>query len=301
MMHRLLLLLAFACAVPAVGAQQSATALADSARAVLVRSGAPGGQVVVMYEGRVVHSLAWGLAHVDSALPVEANTRFRIGSVVKLFTATAAARLWEQGRLDIDAPVRTLVPEFQSANDAVTPRALASHVAGIRHYAPRDFMRPPKRYDDVVATLEIFAADTLIAIPFTRYAYSSYGYNLLGATVQRASGEEFRQHIARVVLAPVGMSHTLPERSDSAIAQLAAVYDPGTDRTPRPARRTDLSDRWPSGGYLSTATDIAKFAEASVRGNWLSPRVRELLFTRVQMVGGESTDVGFGWRVGTDS
>lgn len=301
MMRRLLLLLSLVSAASVAGAQQSTSALADSARAVLVRSGAPGGQIVVMYEGRVVHSLAWGLAHVDSALPVETNTRFRIGSVVKLFTATAAALLWEQSRLDIDAPVRTLVPEFQPADVAVTPRALASHVAGIRHYAPRDFVRPPKRYDDVAAALEIFATDSLIAAPYTRYAYSSYGYNLLGTAVQRASGEEFRQHIARVVLAPVGMSQTLPERSDSAIAQLAAVYDPGTDRIPRPARRTDLSDRWPSGGYLSTATDIAKFADASVRGSWLSPRVRELLFTRVQMVGGASTDVGFGWRVGTDS
>ncbi len=166
MIRRLLLILAFVF-VPTAGAQQSASALADSARALMLRSGAPGGQVVVLYEGRVVHSLSFGFAHVDSAIPVEATTRFRIGSVVKLFTATAAALQWEQGRLNIDAPVRTLVPEFEPAHAAVTPRALASHVGGIRHYAPRDFMRPPKRYDDVVATLEIFAADTLIAPPFT--------------------------------------------------------------------------------------------------------------------------------------
>lgn len=301
MMRRLLWLLVFASVVPAAGAQQSPSALADSARAVLVRSGSPGGQVVVMKDGRVLHSLAWGMAQVDSVRPVTAETRFRIGSVVKLFTATAAALLWEQGRLDIDAPVRTAVPEFKPEHAAVTPRALAGHVAGIRHYLPRDFMRPPKRYDDVAETLEIFAADSLIATPYTHYGYSSYGYNLLGVAVQRASGEEFRRHIARVVLAPVGMSHTLPERSDSAIAQLAAVYEPAPAGSPRPTRRTDLSDRWPSGGYLSTATDIAKFAEATVRGPWLSARVRELLFTRVQLVGGESTDVAFGWRVGTDS
>ncbi len=300
-MRRLLWLLACVCVVSGAEAQQPPGALADSARAVLVRSGAPGGQVVVLSEGRVVHSLAWGMAQVDSALPVTAETRFRIGSVGKLFTATAAALLWEQARLDIDAPVRTLVPQFQPEHPAVTPRALASHLGGVRHYAPRDFMRPPQRYENVADALEIFAADTLIASPLTRYVYTSYGYNLLGAVVQSASGEEFRQHIARVILRPVGMALTLPERSDSAIALLAAVYDRPPNGAVRPARRTDLSDRWPSGGYLANAGDIAKFAEASVRGDWLSARVRTLLFTPMTLASGESTGVGFGWRIGTDS
>jgi serine beta-lactamase-like protein LACTB len=281
-------------------AQGAPRALEDSARALLASRSVPGGQVVILLDGHVVADVAYGLAQVDSALPVTSDTRFRIGSISKLFTATAAALLWESGRLSLDAPTARLVPEFVLADSAVTARRVAGHIAGVRHYAPRDFTRPPQRFDDVIAPLAIFAADTLVAPAGSRYLYSSYGYNLLGAVVQRASGEEFRAHMVRAVFAPVGMAHTVAERSDSSIAMLSAGYN-ATPAGPGLAPRTDLSDRWPSGGYLSTALDVARFGARSVHGPWLSARVRALLFTPMQLPDGTPTGVGFGWRVGADS
>lgn len=293
------LALAAIAATPLTG-QDAPRTLEDSARALLAARAVPGGQVVVLFDGRVVADVAFGLAHVDSGLPVTSDTRFRIGSISKLFTATAAALLWEAERLDIDAPAARLVPEFTLGDSAVTIRRLAGHLGGVRHYFPGDFARAPQRFDDVIAPLGIFAADSLVAAPGSRYVYTSYGYNLLGAVVQRASHEEFRAHLARVVFAPVGMTATVAERSDSAIAALAAGYTASASG-PRAAIRTDLSDRWPSGGFLSTAHDVARFAERSVHGNWLSPRVRALLFTPMQLPDGQPTGVGFGWRVGADS
>lgn len=286
-----------AAALPAQGAPHR---LADSARALLAARAVPGGQVVVLLDGRAIADVSYGFAHVDSARPVTSGTRFRVGSVSKLFTATAAALLWESGRLDLDAPAARLVPEFTLADSAVTVRRLAGHLAGVRHYIPADFTRPPQSFSDVIGALAIFATDTLIARPGTRYFYSSYGYNLLGAAVQRASGEEFRAHIARAIFAPAGMTATVAERSDSTIESLSAGYN-FMPTGPRRAPRTDLSDRWPSGGFLATADDIARFAARSVHGDWLSPRVRALLFTSMQLADGSSTGVGFGWRIGADS
>jgi serine beta-lactamase-like protein LACTB len=295
------LLLAFA---PRAAAAQVApggpSALADSTRALFAARGIPGGQVVVLRDGTPMMRLAIGLADVATQRAVTDTTRFRIGSVSKLFTATAAALLWETGALDLDAPARVLVPEFAMTDSAVTPRRLAGHLGGVRHYFPRDFARPPQRFTDVIAALAIFAADSLIAAPGTRYHYSSYGYNLLGAVVERAAREPYLAVVSRRVLQPLALTHTWHERSDSAYADLATGYDPGQG-APRAAARTDLSDRWPSGGYLSTATDIARFADASVRGSFLSPKVRALLFTSMRTADGAETKVGFGWRVGVDS
>lgn len=285
------------------GAQLAPEAIADSARALLQSRGVPGGQVVILRDGEPVVRVAYGLAHVDSARAVDDGTRFRIGSISKLLTATAAAALWERGELDLDAPVTALVPEFTAAADGsavrVTSRLLAGHLGGVRHYVGRDFMRATARYDDVIGPLEIFAADSLVAEPGTRYQYTSYGYNLLGAVLQRASGTEFRALVEELVLRPFGLARTVAERSDSLIPGRAATYSPsGTTAVPAP--RTDLSDRWPSGGYLSTASDIARFGDQSVRGPVLSARVRTLLFTPMTLADGTASNVGFGWRVGTD-
>lgn len=298
---RLLVVLALgALTAVALPAQGNARALEDSARALLASRFVPGGQVVVLLDGRVVADVSYGLAQLDSAVPVTAETRFRVGSISKLFTATAAALLWESGQLNLDAPAARIVPEFTLADSSVTVRRLAGHLGGVRHYFPRDFTRPPQRFSDVIESLAIFAADSLVAPAGTRYFYSSYGYNLLGAIVQRAAAEEFRAHVARVVFAPAGMTHTVAERSDSTIAALAAGYN-ATPVGPRAAPRTDLSDRWPSGGFLSTAHDVARFGTRSVHSPWLSARVRSLLFTSMQLPDGQSTGVGFGWRVGVDS
>lgn len=291
------LLLALA---PIVRAQVPARVLADSARALFAARGIPGGQVVVLRDGVPVIRLAIGQADVAASRAVTDATLFRVGSISKLFTATAAALLWEAGILDVDAPVRGLVPEFMVADTTVTVRRLAGHVGGVRHYFPRDFTRPTQRFTDVVAALTIFAGDSLIAAPGTRYHYSSYGYNLIGAAIERAAREPYLAVVSRRVLQPLALSHTWHERSDSAYADLALGYDP-REGAARPATRTDLSDRWPSGGYLSTATDIARFADASVRGPFLSPKVRALLFTSMRTADGRETNVGFGWRVGADS
>lgn len=285
-------------ATPATSVESSA--LADSARALFLARGIPGGQVVVLRAGAPVLQLSIGQADIASARVVTDTTLFRVGSISKLFTATAAALLWEAGALDLDAPVHGLVPEFMVANPDVTPRRLAGHLGGVRHYFPRDFARPPTRFTDVIAALAIFARDSLIAAPGARYHYSSYGYNLLGAAVERAAHEPYLTVVSHRILRPLGLTHTWHERSDSAFADLANGYDPGQG-APRPAARTDLSDRWPSGGYLSTASDIARFADASMRGPFLSAKVRSLLFTSMRTVDGRETNVGFGWRVGVDS
>ena len=118
-----------------------------------------------------------------------------------------------------------IVPEF-TGGPALTARQLAGHLAGVRHYVAKDFTRSARAYRDVIDALSIFAAHTLFTVPGTRYFYSSYGYNLLGAAVARAANEDFRQHVASSVLRPLGLRRTMFERADSNVAGLSHGFDP---------------------------------------------------------------------------
>lgn len=283
------------------GAKQEA---AVAARALLQERGIPGAQITILRyddDREVFLELAYGLAQVDSARAVTTDTRFRIGSISKLLTAGAAALLWQEGRLDLDAPVRRYVPEYGIADPGVTPRRLAGHIAGVRHYVPGDFTRAPQRFTDVIDAVALFARDSLRSAPGTTYLYSSFGYNLLGAVVQRAAGKPFDAYLRESLLDPLGLEAIIPERSDSAIPDLAAGYARQPDGTLRTEPRTDLSDRWPSGGYLASAYDIAYMGALYHHSSHLNERGHDLLVTPMQTADGRSTGVGFGWRIGTDA
>ena len=275
----------------------------DSAKAIFERvmtaASAPAGQLAVANGDTIALRATWGKWDDAGLRPVTDTSLFRIGSISKLLTATAAALLWESGRLDLDEPIDRLVPEVVGSHGRVTPRLLGGHLGGIRHYLGRDFTRTPQRWSDVTGALVIFAPDSLTSPPGTRYLYSSYGYNLLGAAVQRAAKADYREVVHTLVTGPLGLRRTHAQRSDSVAAETAAAFM-FDGQTARPAAAPDLSDRWPSGGFLSTAEELARFGVTATSPPYLSPRVRDLLFSPMQ-IDGKSTGVGFGWRVGRDS
>ena len=102
-------------------------------------SGVPGMAIAVAKDGKIVYQESFGSADLENISPARADTRFRLGSVSKVITIAAAARLHERGQLDIDAPLQTYVPSFPDNGKTVTIRMLAGHLGGIRHYVPADF------------------------------------------------------------------------------------------------------------------------------------------------------------------
>ena len=158
----------------------------------------PGFAIAVAVDGRIVWSEAFGFADVEAHHEATTATQFRIGSVSKPLTATAIAQLFETGKLDLDAPVQRYVPTFPAKSAPITTRLVGGHLAGIRHYQGDEFMLN-RHFATVTEGLAIFANDTLLSAPGTRFSYSSYGFNLLGAVVEGASGEEFLAYMNRHV------------------------------------------------------------------------------------------------------
>jgi serine beta-lactamase-like protein LACTB, mitochondrial len=258
-------------------------------------------QAAVYRDGRLIWSEAVGLAATDPDRPLNGRTQMRIGSVSKLFTALAAARLYASGQLRLDAPVQTYVPEFPEKAAPITARQLASHTSGLRQY---DFGKLSEannttHYASLSEALKLFANDPLVAEPGARVHYSSFGFNLLGVMVERAAGRDYGAAMQTLVAHPLGLSaSTLDDaRADLPCRTEFFTILGGRMRVRAPGR--DSSDYYPSSGLLSTAEDLARLADGALRGDALPPAMRELFVTPLATNDGRPAYT-FGWQIGLD-
>jgi CubicO group peptidase (beta-lactamase class C family) len=244
----------------------------------------------VLLDGTLVLSEGLGHADLEHRIPVTRETRFGIASITKAFTGVALLGLHEAGRIDLDAPVQRYVPAFPAKpGGTVTPRLVAAHRAGLRHW--HDDERTPALYathfDDIGRVVARFADDPLVAAPGTRYGYSSPGYNLLAAVVQTAAGRRFEDHVASAVLAPLGLRNTGSDDVRRVVPHRArryAYYDPFTfaEDTSRVFRvpEWDYSHNMGGGNMYATAEDLARFGRAMIRPGFLSRASLDLLHVR---------------------
>lgn len=296
--------LAAACTPPAALRQTAAapSAEVDSARArvrALVDSlRLPGFSITVSVGSDVIWREGFGFADVGARTAAGPETLYRIGSVSKLLTVSAMMRLVQAGRVDLDAPIGnylTLPATLQN----VTLRQLAGHLAGVRHYRGNEFFSTT-HFATLRDAITVFVDDSLIARPGTRYAYSSFGYNLIGAVLEAVSGIAFPDLMRREVLEPLAMSATRPDTKGEAIPKRAHNYVVGTAGA-TDAPDDDLSGRLPSGGFLSSTDDLAKFGRSIFSPGRLTAQSIEMMLTPQRLASGAVSLVGLGWRISADS
>lgn len=177
----------------------------------LDRSDGPGAVVAVLQGGEVVHKSGYGMANLDHAIPITTRTVFDIASISKQFGAMAALLLESDGRLDLDADVRTYVPEMPDFGYTITPRHLIHHTSGIRDW-PHAMMLGGVTYNDVISFDQIlrmlYRQEELNFPPGEEYSYSNTGYNLLARIVEVQSGQTFREFTTDRIFRPLGMNDT---------------------------------------------------------------------------------------------
>jgi serine beta-lactamase-like protein LACTB, mitochondrial len=260
----------------------------------------------VAVRGQVVWHEGLGYANPNAGIPACPDTQFRAASVSKLFTAAAMARLIDAGRLDPDVPIQRYVPSFPEKGEPITSRLLAEHRAGIRAY--RNDLEAINHIEFRSATdsLAQFSDDPLVAVPGTRFVYSNYGYVLLSAVIEGASGEDFLSDVRQNVFRPLGMTSTTEDRSGANLPRRASFYDNVTpysfDGRRVPSPPNNFSGRWASGGFLSTVDDLLRFGSAHVRypgSGFLSDRTLQLLM-RPQSGLPPIAGYGLGWMTAYD-
>jgi CubicO group peptidase (beta-lactamase class C family) len=256
--------------------------------------GTPGLALAVAVDGKILYSEVFGFADLEERVPVWPTTKFRIGSISKPLTAIALMQLVEAGKLDLDAPVQNYVPSFPDKGAPITVRMVAGHLAGIRHYK-EDEMEIQRHYDNILEALKIFEDDPLVAPPGSKFSYSSYGYNLLSAVIESASGEPFLPYMQQHVFTSMGLVHTTADQNTQIIEQRSRFYELAKDGHQENAPYVDNSYKWAGGGFLSTAEDLVRFGSMVMQPGFLKAESLKTMFTPQKTKTGESIPYGVGW------
>ncbi|WP_250460646.1 serine hydrolase domain-containing protein [Microbulbifer litoralis] len=273
---------------------------------------APAISAAVAHCGVVVWAGAAGWSDIASQTPATTATRFRIGSTSKSLTATALARLVQSGRMELDSPIAEYLQTLPNTAWAqLTPRQLASHMAGMPEYKEnRDWgglyhtLALRKHYDSMVDALEVFDDTPLVNEPGTAFHYSTFDTVLLGATMGAAEQKSYLQVMREQVFAPAGMTATIvsPVGGDPE-NDIATPYRSnrlaGAAQRFRPWRDVDLSHRLPGGGFVSTPTELVKLGSLYFDSEYLAPEIRAQFWTPQQTAAGDVNPQKYalGWRI----
>jgi CubicO group peptidase (beta-lactamase class C family) len=292
-------LAALTLAVPAQASpERQAQALLDALRE---QSGVPGMAAAVWQDGRPRWQGHSGWRDVERRQPVQADTRFRLASVSKLFAATAAAQLRAEGRLDVDRPVGPLLPGLDAAWAAATPRLLAAHLSGMPHYEWRDAMRGGRHHATAAESLVHLQGRKPAAPPGGRYLYSSWGYTLLGAVVEAAAGQPYLALLGSRIAPGLDIGPDETGRSP----RMSGAYEFARSGV-QPAPAHDYSYSWGGAGLAASAPALAEWGGRVLQGRVVDAATRDWMWQPVldaagQPVGERSYRMGFGWRLDTDA
>ncbi|MGN6150744.1 MAG: serine hydrolase domain-containing protein [Lysobacteraceae bacterium] len=276
--------------------------LDDALRTATTSAGLPSMSAAIVTRDGLAWSGSYGWADIDAKIPATPDSRYRTGSMAKPITAVAMMRLVEQGKLDPDAALGDSIEGLPDASRAITPRQLASHTAGIRHYTAREAIvgtvgiPGPVHYATVQDGLEVFVHDRLRFKPGTDFLYSTYGYSLLSRRLEVATGTPFPALLSQQVFVPCGMNATVLDGTE-AMASRVAFYRTENGRF-KVARKIDTSNPNAGGGLVSTPEDLARFAMCVLSGNVLSAESRKTMWTPVRLPDGSPNPQNYalGWR-----
>ena len=273
--------------------------LGNSSSAINMKVGRPPGMsVAVAIDGKVVWAEGFGLADLEQCVPITPKTKFRIGSTSKPLTSTGAALLYDENRLDLDAPIQRYVPGFPAKGFPITTRQLLGHLGGIRGYTAADGDKENiEPYHSVSESLKRFKDDPLVAPPGTKWQYSAYGYVLASAAIEGASGQDFLSFMHDKIFQPLGMNDTLADENDRVIPNRSRSYQVAADGTYRNSPYADLSYKWAAGGFLSTAIDLVRFGSALLHPGFLRETTLTMVFSPQDISGGTKTKYGLGWEI----
>jgi CubicO group peptidase (beta-lactamase class C family) len=257
------------------------------------------GTLLVARGDRVLHEDAYGLASREYRVPNRPETRYNLGSINKMFTAVAILRLVESGALSLQDPVEKHLPGVLDPEVARKVRIehLLTHTSGLGDFLFTPEMMPLNRarFRRVSDFLPHLANDRLAFEPGARWSYSNTGFLVLGAILERVTGEEYHTHVRRTIFQPLGMPNTDSYARDAVVEGLASNYQLGAEPTGRGWRNVtfDMPVRGtPAGGGYSTARDLYTFMRALTGNQLLSPQMTETMLTPKPALGSQSYGYG---------
>jgi D-alanyl-D-alanine carboxypeptidase len=250
------------------------------------------GAVLVAQQGKPLLREAYGQANIELEAPNTVQTKFRLGSITKQFTAMAVLILAERGKLSVDDPIGKHLEDTPPAWEKITIRHLLTHTSGIPSYTAFPLMmsrtvRLPASLDEIIAT---FRDKELEFPPGEKFRYSNSGYIVLGKIVERAAGQDYEKFLRENILQPLDMNDSGYDHNLEILPRRAAGYV----KTPMGLSNAPYIDMtWPhaAGALYSTVDDLGRWDQALSAGKLIGAASYQALFTPAK------GDYAFGWFV----
>ena len=258
------------------------------------------GAVLIAKDGKPVFAHAYGLADRERKIPNTLQTRFRIGSMNKMFTAVSIMQLAQAGKLKLTDPLGKFVPDYPNKDVAakVTIEQLLTHTGGTGDFFGPEFdahRLELRTLDDYVKLLGKRAPEFE---PGSKHKYSNYGFILLGVVIQKVSGESYYDYVREHVYAPAGMTSTASEPESRTVPGRSIGYMHDESKGAPPGKVVPNTDTLPyrgtsAGGGYSTVGDFLRFANALEQHKLLDAHYTELLTTGKVDLGSARYAYGF--------
>jgi CubicO group peptidase (beta-lactamase class C family) len=251
------------------------------------------GSVLVAENGKVIYKKGLGLAQMEWSIPNTPETRFRLGSITKQFTAALILQLVEQGKVKLDGKVSDYLPAYRKdIGEKVTVHQLLNHTSGIPSYTSlpgffNDVSRNPFTVDDFIKK---YASNNLEFEPGSKFSYNNSGYFLLGAIVEKVTGQTYERALRERILDPLSMKNTGYDYHGTLIEKRASGYQKTPDGYTN-APYLDMSLPYAAGAMYSTVEDLYLWDQALYTDRVLSAATKELMYKP------NLDDYAYGWVV----
>jgi CubicO group peptidase (beta-lactamase class C family) len=239
------------------------------------------GSVLVAEKGKIIYEKGFGLANMEWAIPNQPDTKFRIGSLTKQFTAALVLQLVEEGKIKLDGKITDYLTDYRKdTGDKVTIHQLLNHTSGIPSYTNRpgffaEFSRDPYNITDFVKK---FASGDLEYEPGSKYSYNNSGYSLLGAIIEKVTGKSYETVLTERIFKPLGMTNSGYDNHAPLIQKRASGYEKRPSGYVN-APYLDMSLPYAAGSIYSTVDDLFKWDQALYQDKIVSAENKKLMFT----------------------
>ena len=260
------------------------------------------GSVLVAEEGEVIYKKGIGMANMEWEIENATNTKHRLGSITKQFTAMLILQLADEGKLDLQAPISDYLPDYPNAHEPqITTHHLLTHTSGIPNYTSFDgFMKDLSRDPFTpVDFIKKFEDRELEFAPGERWNYSNSGYFLLGVIIEKISGKSYEVMLDEKIFKPLNMNDTGYDHHGEILKNRATGYQKEANEFVN-SSYIDMTIPYAAGSMYSTVEDLYIWDQALYTNKLLSKEYMELYF-KPQMKAYGSYDYAYGWTVGNDA
>jgi CubicO group peptidase (beta-lactamase class C family) len=275
--------------------QQGLTSAIDELLQQNFKANEPGAAVIVVKDGKVIFRKGYGMANLELGVAVEPDMIFRIGSITKQFTATAILMLAEQGKLALTDEITKYLPDYPTQGKKITIEHLLNHTSGIKSYTSLPEWLPLWRKDmSLDELIALFKDKPMDFAPGDNWAYNNSAYVLLGAIIEKASGQSYKDFIEKRIFEPLGMKHSFYDSTERIISRRVSGYSKGKDGFVNCAYLS-MSQPYAAGSLVSSVDDLALWDAALYTDKLLKQESLKRAWTPAKLNDGRATHYGYGW------